>query len=372
MHITSLRSDNSGYGHVRSWHRPVPIELTIEVEPTSRLDLINMRHQPGCESITSDYTQLLFCSLHTTAGYFDQALLSQLRQTNVESLQFMQLFRRLFPEGADYRHDHLELRRELTDSQRDRESRNADAHLIFMAAGMEACVGRNLKSEPVYFIDLDGVQGLTPRRRVTRVLAFNDEEVVAHVRVEVPMPNAEVSWLSLKSTQAEVYSTVKQLILRHSITRGLAHLMLSPEEREAALTTNESETLLMDYDMTEVLRDPLRFAFGTTVGHIQCSSESLRHRAPYDGRKIGETVGDLCRSLGIADSMIPAMVRRVTHVNARGFLHMKRRLSFFVSDLHTPGRGTIIEGVYQSPILVQWGKAKTGHRSIDIVLTRIH
>jgi hypothetical protein len=49
---------------------------------------------------------------------------------------------------------------------------------------------------------------------------------------------------------------------------------------------------------------------------------------------------------------------------------MKRSVSLLVSDAERPGHGTIVEGTYQSPILVQWRHAPRGARVVDVTLTR--
>jgi len=48
---------------------------------------------------------------------------------------------------------------------------------------------------------------------------------------------------------------------------------------------------------------------------------------------------------------------------------MKRSVSLLVSDRQSPGTGAIVEGTYQSPILVQWHRAKRV-RALDVTLTR--
>jgi len=45
-------------------------------------------------------------------------------------------------------------------------------------------------------------------------------------------------------------------------------------------------------------------------------------------------------------------------------------VDLLVSDGRTPGRGTVVEGTYQTPILVQWRPAKDTHRQVEISLTR--
>ena len=55
---------------------------------------------------------------------------------------------------------------------------------------------------------------------------------------------------------------------------------------------------------------------------------------------------------------------------AARFLRMKRSVSLLVSDRHEPGKGSIVEGTYQSPILVQWHRGEQPTRALDVTLTR--
>jgi len=55
---------------------------------------------------------------------------------------------------------------------------------------------------------------------------------------------------------------------------------------------------------------------------------------------------------------------------AARFLRMKRSVSLLVSDRAQAGTGTIVEGIYQSPILVQWHRAQKQARVLDVTLTR--
>jgi hypothetical protein len=58
-------------------------------------------------------------------------------------------------------------------------------------------------------------------------------------------------------------------------------------------------------------------------------------------------------------------------VPAERFLRFKRTVNLLVSDTQTPGHGTIVQGVYQSPILVQWDHASNQARTVDITLARL-
>jgi hypothetical protein len=55
---------------------------------------------------------------------------------------------------------------------------------------------------------------------------------------------------------------------------------------------------------------------------------------------------------------------------ASRFLRMKRSVSLLVSDRDSSGHGAIIEGKYQSPILVQWHRGARQARVLDVTLTR--
>jgi hypothetical protein len=55
---------------------------------------------------------------------------------------------------------------------------------------------------------------------------------------------------------------------------------------------------------------------------------------------------------------------------AARFLRMKRSVSLLVSDRDEAGQGAIVEGTYQSPILVQWHRGAAPTRVLDVTLTR--
>ena len=71
------------------------------------------------------------------------------------------------------------------------------------------------------------------------------------------------------------------------------------------------------------------------------------------------------------DSLMEKALARLIGAPARRFLRMKRSVSLLVSDREIPERGTIADGTYQSPILVQWRNAVGRQRLIDVTLTRL-
>src|SRR6516165_8585956 len=122
--------------------RPSEIQLTsseirLTVVPRNRFQAINVI--PHIADEFFDYQQALFCSLHTTAGYLRQSVSTRLQNSHDLLYHFFRAFHSLFPQGAEYRHDRMELRTELTDDQKVLEPHNGDSHLTFMGAGMSNC-----------------------------------------------------------------------------------------------------------------------------------------------------------------------------------------------------------------------------------------
>ena len=241
---------------------PAPVEVALTVRPRARIDTLDVRRRVSEThgDALDPFPLALYSSYHTTAGYLDQSLATRLNRKRGGLGSYLSFFRQVFPEGAGYKHDQLDLREELSEAERRTEPLNADSHLAFISAGLRNCVtyrGRN--GEPVYFIDLDGVYRGRTRQRVTTVLGYSTEEEVARDRVTVPMSAHPVDAVSLKDPRLGVFERCDELIRRHGVDKGRVQLALAPGEEQAGLTVNEYETLLMRHDLAEVLRNPLRF-----------------------------------------------------------------------------------------------------------------
>jgi hypothetical protein len=277
----------------------------------------------------------------------------------------------MFPEGAGYEHDNIERRTELTDAQKPVEPLNADSHLAFMAGALRTCVSyRNRPGEPVSFIDLDGVHAGRARRRLTTVLGYSREEAVAQERLVVPLSGHAVESVNLKDPHLGIYEQCRALVAQHGVTKGRIRLTLAPGERHAGLTVNEYETLLMRHDLSEVLRDPLRF-MAEKAGHMLGNPRAIPSRtldyAKYDLVRVFNRLVD---ALGLQESMVESVLSRAIAMPAARFLRMKRSVSLLVSDRRSAGHGAIVEGTYQSPILVQWHRGPRHARTLDVTLTR--
>lgn len=350
-----------------------PAEFALELTPRSRVDVIDVRREVSSRygEALDDYPRALCCSFHTTAGYLDQRLAVRLHQSRAGVMGYIDVFRTMFPEGAGYEHDKLDRRRELTDDQRPVEPLNADSHLAFMAGGLRTCVSYlNRPGEPVCFIDLDGVHAGRARRRRTTVLGYSAEEPVAQTRIVVPVSGHTVDSVNLKNPRLGIYQQCAELVAAHGVSKGRIRLTLAPGERHAGLTVNEYETLLMRHDLREVLRDPLRF-MAEKAGHILGNPRAIPAKtldyAKYD---LVRVFNQLVDALGLGESFVETVLSRAIAMPASRFLRMKRSVSLLVSDRTDAGRGAIVEGTYQSPILVQWHRGARRSRVLDVTLTR--
>jgi hypothetical protein len=312
--------------------------VTLEIRPRARFDVVDVRRRvfEMHGGMLEECPQVLYCSFHTTAGYLDQRTVRRLNTRSNGVAPYLRAFQTVFPEGAGYRHDELHLRRELSEEQRRVEPRNGDSHLAFISAGLRSCVTyRHRPGESVYFIDLDGINEGCPRRRLTTILGFTCEEVVARHCLVIPMTAHAIDSVNLRDPSLGLFEQLEELIARHEVTQGRIHMTLAAGERQAALTINEYETLLMQHDVPEVIRNPFRF------------------------------MADRRRPLAR-----PRVVRSSRMITCKQFLRLQRSVSLLVSDGGTNGGGRVVHGRFQSPILLQWGVAEGCRRDVEVTLTR--
>src|SRR5882672_3214365 len=238
-------------------------EVRLTLAPQRRFQAIDVNTRVAEEAgdVLKRCQRALYCSLHTTAGYLDQSLSVRLRDSQDQLSKFFRTFRALFPHGAEYRHDRMELRTELSDAQKKVEPRNADSHLTFIGAGLRNCVTyRTRPGAPVYFIELDGKNEIMRRQRTTTVLAYDAERVVSRTSVRIPVSKHPIDSVNLGDPRLGLLEQVNDLLASSGLEGGRVDLVVAPDERHVALTVNEYETLLMQHDLMEVLKNPLRFA----------------------------------------------------------------------------------------------------------------
>lgn len=335
-------------------------EITLEIEPRARMDLIDVQRRvaEGYGDTISRHRKALYFSYHTTAGYLEENLCRRLAYDSENLQAFLRPFQAIFPPNANYRHDQMDLREELSEAQRVVEPRNADAHLTFMSSGLTHCVTyTNQPAAPVYFIDLDGINGGTIRCRKTTVVGFDSDRLVEEVKLSIPVSGHPIDSVNLKAPQLGIFEEIQDRTSRHGIEHGRVLISLDREETHAALTVNEYETLLMKVDLVEVLRDPLRF-MAERGRHMLADPRSIplkfKGYAKYD---LVQLINEFLDVMGLNESVLEKIIHRFMAYPAARFLRLKRTLNLLVSDQAGSGAGRIAEGTYQSPILVQWGKA---------------
>ena len=350
-----------------------PDELHLTLAPQRRFEAIDVTSRIPQEArrVLKQHRRALYCSLHTTAGYLEQSLSSRIGNDHHGVSQFFGPFLALFPQNAEYKHDKMELRTELTEAQKKVEPKNADSHLTFMGAGVRNCVTYTTQPDsPVYFIELDGQNDAMRRRRSTTIVAYDAEREVARTSVTIPMSKHPIDSINLADSRFGIIEQCNELLARCSLARGRVDLMIEPSEPNAGLTVNEYETLLMTHDLVEVLRNPLHFArikaHNILDDPMSIPGKTLSY-AKYDVVRI---MNSLMEALRLDQGTVERLIAKVMSVPARRFMR-SRRVSFLAATDDTNPSARIVRGTYQSPILVQWQPAAAQTRKLNISIVEL-
>jgi hypothetical protein len=70
---------------------------------------------------------------------------------------------------------------------------------------------------------------------------------------------------------------------------------------------------------------------------------------------------------GMSESILERAVAKFLAVPAQRFLRMKRGVSLLIAAGDRDDVGNIIQGAYQSPLLVQWSRASSRRLQIELV-----
>lgn len=332
-------------------------EITLEFKPRQRFDLIDVNALLRVQGVDvlERFPRALYCSYHTTAGYLEPHVCSALRHSPTSIERFVRAYKTLYPERAGYRHDNLAERHELTEAQKVDEPLNGDSHLTFFGAGLLNCVTYDARpQEAAFFVDLDGLNGTRPRTRRTTVIGFDREVMAARMRMPLPASEHAIASFNLRDPRLGFFEELQHHVDRLGVAKGRIDLRLLPDDRHAGLTVNEFETLLMTHDLAEVLRNPFRFMARSgwhalrDLGNVPTK---LRGYAKYD---LVVFVNRVLDALGLRGTAAEHLLDRSIGGAAARYLHTKRSISLPISDHDRDGHGEIVQGTYQSPILVQW------------------
>lgn len=352
---------------------PPPVELNLTIRPQRRFAIIDIaeliRQQVGDQ--LRPFRKAAYCSFHTTAGYMEQGTCRRLGHSRKQIDPFIRVIKKIFPHNAGYFHDRMQLRAELSEGEKKTEPVNADSHLTFIAAGLKNCVTYiHRPEEPVYFIELDGMYKHYVRSRCTAVMAYNRAEIVHRGRVEIPVVGSHaIDAFNLKDPHYGLFATLADWLRQCGIDKGCIDIRLAPEEKHVGMTVNEYETLLMRNDLPEALSDPLRYV-------LQRGKRLLQHPASIPGKMHAYATYDSLRFYNELLDQVPvgrSVIDRIFSVlstPAQRILRLKRHIRLLVSDRTEAGADRILQGTYQSPILVQHQPAAAGVRTLDVTLRR--
>jgi hypothetical protein len=201
-------------------------------------------------------------------------------------------------------------------------------------------------------------------------MCYNAEEIVYQHSVNVPVSKHPIDSVNLRDPKLGYLEKLRELFKKYEIEKGRVDIALDPSEKNAGITVNEYETLLMTNDLVEVLKNPLKFV-GEKGKYILYNPQKIASRtkeyAKYDFVQI---LNELMDAFHISQSLLEKMVARFMAFPAQRFLRLKRNVSMLISNGQAKQIANIVQGKYQSPILIQWKEAASQTRRVTLTITR--
>ncbi|MCY4223266.1 MAG: hypothetical protein OXF06_00360 [Bacteroidetes bacterium] len=329
----------------------------------------------------NSFEKIALSSLHTTAGMLEQSFATKLGNTSEGIHNLVRSARRLFPEGAPYWHDQMEFRDELSLEQRKYEPLNADSHLAFICLGLCNSVLYNYDpKDPIFFIDLDGEFQGTYRSRKLLAIGYHDVSCVHERFIPVEMPKQDRCALDLSGHLLDFQTVIDQ----NKIHRGVLTFELDTQEKHAGVTVNEFENLLMERDITDVLKNPLKYMLGN-VSEFAKHPLSLPnkakkvmmyelHQAIRDGLRLASrgvsAVEHIAERLGMQLPLLEHAVDLIATPLENRWMNLGNSMRFLINAEDNEETGRIVTGTYQSPILIQWRRAESDIRHLKVRLLK--
>jgi len=360
-----------------------PTVTTLGLSARSRLDMHNVSQilaeaENGC---FTSYDKVAIASMHTTAGFLEQPFATKLGNSEEGIGHLVRSAHRLFPEGAPYWHDQMELRDELSEEQRKVEPLNADSHLAFICLGLCNSVQYNFDpKDPIYFIDLDGESRGTFRSRKLLAIGYNDTDCVHEEVLSIEMPDRDRCALDLSKN----FNDLQALASEHKIRQGLVTFELDSGESHAGITVNEFETLLVERDITDVLLNPLKYMLSNVSEFARKPLMLPRqakkilmyelHLAIRDGLKLAgrsvSAVEYLAERLHMRLPLLEYVIDRIANPIEARWMNLGSKARFLINAENGEPSGSIKVGTYQSPILIQWRRPDSDKRKLRARLLR--
>ena len=352
-----------------------PSEFALELTPRARVDVFDVRAEVSSRygDALSPYPRALCCSFHTTAGYLDRGVAARLNQGPDGVMPYIDVFRTMFPEGAGYEHDKIERRTELSPAQRPQEPLNADSHLAFMAGRPQDLrgVSESARASRCRSSISTACMPAGPRTRHTSVIGYSAEEAVAtgahrrsgfgpQCRIGEPEGSASRRLRAVRRSRA-------------SARRGQgAHPPFTGARRAAC--GPDRQRVRDAPDASRPVGSAARSAAvhgGKGGAHARQSARDSRAGRSTTRSTIScaSSIASLTR-WGCGQSRVENVLSRAIAMPASRFLRMKRSVSLLVSDRDAAAKAAIVEGTYQSPILVQWHRGNGRMRVLDVTVTR--
>ena len=121
------------------------------------------------------------------------------------------------------------------------------------------------------------------------------------------------------------FEELSSAVRREGVEVGRIDVSLLPSERNVGLTVNEYETLLMQHDLTEVLRDPLRFMAARARNMLRDPGSIPTKTLDYAKYDLVHVFNEAMDHLRISESTLERILSRFLALPAARFLLIQQR-----------------------------------------------
>ena len=174
----------------------------------------------------------------------------------------------------------------------------------------------------------------------------------------------------MRDQRLGIFEQLEEKVREYGIERGRIEIVIAPEEDHVALTVNEFETLLMQYDVADILGNPMRFMAQKGWNMLRDPRTVPLKMLNYAKYDLVHIVNKTLDKLNLSSSIVGKGIQSVLANKAAKALRMKRIVSFLVSESPNKRGPGIVSGTYQSPILIQWNSKADNRRRLEAAIYR--